>query len=77
MANVITGIVHKAGYSTFIHSVLSMVGLILIATVFGGLRAGTLNYTTAKVNRRMRRDLFRSITGQEIAFFDQVQTGNN
>ncbi|KAL7076188.1 hypothetical protein ACQ4LE_004309, partial [Meloidogyne hapla] len=74
-AQVISGIVHTRDVHQFFESVLFMSLLLLIVTIFGGLRAGTLNYTTAQINLLMRRDLFRSIISQEIAFFDQAQTG--
>uniref|UniRef100_A0A915MBZ2 Uncharacterized protein n=1 Tax=Meloidogyne javanica TaxID=6303 RepID=A0A915MBZ2_MELJA len=74
-AQVISGIVHTRDVHQFFESVLFMSLLLLIVTLFGGLRAGTLNYTTAQINLLMRRDLFSSIISQEIAFFDQAQTG--
>uniref|UniRef100_A0A1I8AYT8 ABC transmembrane type-1 domain-containing protein n=1 Tax=Meloidogyne hapla TaxID=6305 RepID=A0A1I8AYT8_MELHA len=63
------------GYCLYVWNWLLVGFLFLIVTIFGGLRAGTLNYTTAQINLLMRRDLFRSIISQEIAFFDQAQTG--
>ncbi|KAF7632331.1 hypothetical protein Mgra_00008256 [Meloidogyne graminicola] len=74
-AQVISRIVHTRDVHQFFDSVLFMSLLLLVVTLFGGLRAGTLNYTTAQINLLMRRDLFRSIISQEIAFFDQAQTG--
>lgn len=39
---VISAIVHKDEISKFTRSIFLMISLVLVATVFGGLRAGTL-----------------------------------
>lgn len=56
-------------------ALLIMSALALISTICGGLRGGFFLYSTSLINRRMRDDLFSSITKQEIAFFDSAQTG--
>jgi ABC-type multidrug transport system fused ATPase/permease subunit len=47
----------------------------VFSTIFGGFRGGLLSYASYLVNYSMRKDLFRSIVKQEIAFFDKAQTG--
>ena len=43
--------------------------------VFGGLRGGTFTYGQARIDRRIRDDLFVSLVHQEIGFFDANKTG--
>jgi ATP-binding cassette subfamily B (MDR/TAP) protein 9 len=43
--------------------------------VFGGLRGGSFTYSQARIDRRIRNDLFKSLTSQEIGFFDENKTG--
>ncbi|KAI6195376.1 Antigen peptide transporter 2 [Aphelenchoides besseyi] len=75
--HVIAEIVDAKGKSEheFLNLILIMIGLTAVSTIFGGFRGGTFTYATALVNRSLRRDLFRSILKQEIAFFDVAQTG--
>ena len=48
----------------------------LFASISAGLRAGFFMVTIQKFNIRVRNTLFKSITSQEIGFFDDVKTGN-
>ncbi|KAI6183113.1 Antigen peptide transporter 2 [Aphelenchoides bicaudatus] len=59
----------------FLRLILIMLALTALSTIFGGLRGGFFEYATYLVDQSMRRDLFRSIVRQEIAFFDKAQTG--
>lgn len=45
------------------------------SAVFGGLRGGSFTYAQARIDRRIRDDLFRSLVRQEIGFFDANKTG--
>ncbi|KAI6190557.1 ATP-binding cassette sub-family B member 9 [Aphelenchoides bicaudatus] len=74
---VIAQIVRKESYAdgTFHRLVFTMLALVLIGSVFGGLRSSCFSYATSLVDRSVRRDLFKSIMQQEIAFFDQLNTG--
>uniref|UniRef100_A0A915CN35 Uncharacterized protein n=1 Tax=Ditylenchus dipsaci TaxID=166011 RepID=A0A915CN35_9BILA len=74
-AKVIALIVSSQDIHLFFEAVIVMAVLTIIATLFGGLRAGCFSYTTGLINNRIRKDLFRSLTKQEIAFFDEAQTG--
>uniref|UniRef100_A0A183CBX9 ABC transmembrane type-1 domain-containing protein n=1 Tax=Globodera pallida TaxID=36090 RepID=A0A183CBX9_GLOPA len=76
IARVVSDMVRSSQMRDFLTSILWLSLLTLIVTVAGGIRSGTFNFVTAKINRRMRRDLFRAITVQEIAFFDNAQTGH-
>uniref|UniRef100_A0AC35U5V0 ATP-binding cassette sub-family B member 9 n=1 Tax=Rhabditophanes sp. KR3021 TaxID=114890 RepID=A0AC35U5V0_9BILA len=73
--NLIANIVNGKGFPALIQSVLIMGGLSLLASFFGGLRGGSFDWATALVHKRMRDDLFRSLVKQEIAFYDESQTG--
>lgn len=74
-AQVVADIVSRQDLATFVRSVVVMSVLTLVATVFGGLRGGCFTYSLVLLNRKVRCDLLRSITRQEIAFFDKAQTG--
>ncbi|VDM24663.1 unnamed protein product, partial [Toxocara canis] len=54
---------------------LSFSGLTHFSAVFGGLRGGSFTYAQARIDRRIRDDLFRSLVKQEIGFFDANKTG--
>uniref|UniRef100_A0A915E1Y3 ABC transmembrane type-1 domain-containing protein n=1 Tax=Ditylenchus dipsaci TaxID=166011 RepID=A0A915E1Y3_9BILA len=49
--------------------------LSLSSAVFGGFRGGFFTYSQARVDRRIRDDLFRSLVQQEMGFFDENKTG--
>uniref|UniRef100_A0A0N5A187 ATP-binding cassette sub-family B member 9 n=1 Tax=Parastrongyloides trichosuri TaxID=131310 RepID=A0A0N5A187_PARTI len=72
---VLANIVNGGGYPALIHSVILMAGLTMTATLFSGLRGGSFLYATSLIHKRMRNDLFRSLTQQEIGFFDEAETG--
>jgi ABC-type bacteriocin/lantibiotic exporter with double-glycine peptidase domain len=55
---------------------ITIIHVIIFRTISGGINAGCFEYATTAMNRKMRSDLFRSILYQEIAFFDEVKTGN-
>lgn len=73
-AKVISLIV-DSGKDTFIRSIIIMAILTTLSAIFGGLRGGIFSYTGALINTRIRKDLFASIVRQEIAFFDNAETG--
>ncbi|VDD92071.1 unnamed protein product [Enterobius vermicularis] len=58
----------KLHKSVFVMTVLSL-------TLFGGLRGGSFTYAQARIDRRIRDHLFKSLVKQEIGFFDQNKTG--
>ncbi|CEF68673.1 ATP-binding cassette sub-family B member 9 [Strongyloides ratti] len=74
---VVASVIHaKAGdYSALNKAVLIMTILSLAGALFGGLRGASFTYAQARVDRRIRDDLFRSIVNQEIGYFDGNQTG--
>ncbi|CAD5232667.1 unnamed protein product [Bursaphelenchus xylophilus] len=74
---VIANIVHMDSekLNAFYTTLLVMCGLIVVTSVFAGLRGAIFNWAGALVNRQMRKDLFDSLIRQEIAFFDKQQTG--
>uniref|UniRef100_A0A914CDG0 ABC transmembrane type-1 domain-containing protein n=1 Tax=Acrobeloides nanus TaxID=290746 RepID=A0A914CDG0_9BILA len=71
---VISTIIEK-DFSKLVRSVIFMSALTLVSTIFGGLRGGCFDYAIALMSRKIRCDLFSSIISQEIAFFDEVKTG--
>uniref|UniRef100_A0A0N4Z1N5 ABC-type antigen peptide transporter n=1 Tax=Parastrongyloides trichosuri TaxID=131310 RepID=A0A0N4Z1N5_PARTI len=74
---VVASVIHaKAGdYEALNRAVLIMTILSLGGALFGGLRGASFTYAQARVDRRIRDDLFRSIVSQEIGYFDANQTG--
>lgn len=64
-----------ASYANLQRSVGIMTLLSLGCSIFGGFRGGFFTYSQARVDRRIRSDLFRSLVKQEIAFFDANKTG--
>uniref|UniRef100_A0A1I7RMV3 ABC transporter ATP-binding protein n=1 Tax=Bursaphelenchus xylophilus TaxID=6326 RepID=A0A1I7RMV3_BURXY len=74
---VISNIFHqdKKSSDAFYSTLLVICALILVTSVFAGLRGAFFNWAGALVNRQMRKDLFDSLIRQEVAFFDKQQTG--
>ncbi|CAD5209211.1 unnamed protein product [Bursaphelenchus xylophilus] len=64
-----------ASYAQLHKKVLIMAGLCISSAIFGGLRGGFFTYSQARVDRRIRNDLFRSLVKQEIGFYDANKTG--
>uniref|UniRef100_A0A0N5AY89 ABC-type antigen peptide transporter n=1 Tax=Syphacia muris TaxID=451379 RepID=A0A0N5AY89_9BILA len=64
-----------ASYAKLHKSVLIMTVLSISGALFGGLRGGSFTYSQARIDRRIRDHLFRSLVKQEIGFFDQNKTG--
>uniref|UniRef100_A0A0K0EEZ9 ATP-binding cassette sub-family B member 9 n=1 Tax=Strongyloides stercoralis TaxID=6248 RepID=A0A0K0EEZ9_STRER len=73
---VLSNIVAGGGYKALVDSVILMATLTMTATLFSGLRGGSFLYATSLIHKRMRNDLFRSLTQQEIGFFDEADTGS-
>nr|CDJ82259.1 unnamed protein product [Haemonchus contortus] len=65
----------QASYERLHRTVGIMAMLSLACAVFGGLRGGSFTYAHATIDRQIRNDLFRSVTKQEIGFFDANKTG--
>ncbi|KAL7080242.1 hypothetical protein ACQ4LE_000370 [Meloidogyne hapla] len=64
-----------ASYEHLFNYVIIMASLSLSSSVFAGLRGGFFTYSQARIDRRIRGDLFRSFVKQEIGFFDANKTG--
>uniref|UniRef100_A0A7E4UMG2 ABC-type antigen peptide transporter n=1 Tax=Panagrellus redivivus TaxID=6233 RepID=A0A7E4UMG2_PANRE len=64
-----------SSYEKLHRTVFIMAMLSLAGTVFGGFRGGFFTYSQARVDRRIRSDLFNSLVNQEIGFFDENKTG--
>ncbi|KAE9550301.1 hypothetical protein FO519_006491 [Halicephalobus sp. NKZ332] len=64
-----------ASYANLQRAVGIMTLLSLGCSIFGGFRGGFFTYSQARVDRRIRSDLFRSLVRQEIGFFDENKTG--
>ncbi|KAI6217653.1 Antigen peptide transporter 2 [Aphelenchoides fujianensis] len=61
----------------FVDLLIIMMGLTAVTTIFGGFQGGAFSYASALLERSLSRELFRSIVRQEIAFFDDAQTGES
>jgi ATP-binding cassette subfamily B (MDR/TAP) protein 9 len=64
-----------ASYEKLHEKVLIMALLSLASAIFGGFRGAFFTYSQARIDRRIRNDLFVSLIGQEIGFFDANKTG--
>uniref|UniRef100_A0A0N4ZH60 Arginyl-tRNA synthetase n=1 Tax=Parastrongyloides trichosuri TaxID=131310 RepID=A0A0N4ZH60_PARTI len=71
----IADIVNGSGTQAIVKSIAYVGFVSVIASLFGGLRGGTFDWSTALIQKQVRDDLFRSLVSQEIAFFDDAQTG--
>ncbi|XP_035691390.1 ATP-binding cassette sub-family B member 9-like, partial [Branchiostoma floridae] len=65
----------ETSQDNFTHAIVTMCLLIAFTSLFDGMRTGLFQVTMMKLNIRVRNLLFRSITRQEIGFFDSVKTG--
>ncbi|XP_066304578.1 ABC-type oligopeptide transporter ABCB9-like isoform X3 [Branchiostoma lanceolatum] len=65
----------KTSQDKFVHAIIFMTILIACSAVCFGMRTGLFEITKIKFNIRVRNLLLRSITRQEIGFFDSVKTG--
>ena len=72
---VINHIAISPSTSDFERSILIMSVITIISAVSAGLRGGIFTIANARLNLRIRNKLFRSLGNQEIAFFDEVETG--
>ena len=69
------GIVVSRDASAFVKNIVIMGFISLLASICSGLRGGFFMVAIQKFNIRVRNSLFKSITSQEIGFFDNVKTG--
>uniref|UniRef100_A0A915J4T7 Uncharacterized protein n=1 Tax=Romanomermis culicivorax TaxID=13658 RepID=A0A915J4T7_ROMCU len=74
-SRVISNIVVDHSHEHLFQSILHMIILSVFSSVFSGLRAGCFMYAIAKVNVKIRSQLFESLVRQEIGFFDTTKTG--
>ena len=52
-----------------------LLGLFALSAAFAGLRAWLFTVAGERIVARLRQDLYRSVIGQEVAFFDATRTG--
>ncbi|GMS98706.1 hypothetical protein PENTCL1PPCAC_20881 [Pristionchus entomophagus] len=64
-----------SGYDKLHRTVAIMAVLSFAGALFGGMRGGMFTYSHMRIDRQIRNDLFRSVTSQEIGFFDANKTG--
>ena len=62
--------------SKFTKDIIIMAFVSLLASISAGLRGGCFTIVSQKLNIRVRNALFKSITNQEIGFFDDMKTGS-
>ena len=62
--------------SKFTRDIIIMAFVSLLASISAGLRGGCFMTVIQKLNIRVRNALFKSITNQEIGFFDDMKTGS-
>ncbi|XP_019621353.1 PREDICTED: ATP-binding cassette sub-family B member 9-like [Branchiostoma belcheri] len=65
----------ETSQAKFTHAIVIMCLLTALTALFDGTCIGLFNITMIKLNIRVRNLLFRSLTRQEIGFFDSVKTG--
>uniref|UniRef100_A0A0K0FUY3 ATP-binding cassette sub-family B member 9 (inferred by orthology to a human protein) n=1 Tax=Strongyloides venezuelensis TaxID=75913 RepID=A0A0K0FUY3_STRVS len=71
----IADIVNKKGTAAVVKAILLTALFSVVASIFGGMRGGCFDWSTALIQKQVRDDLFRSLVQQEISFFDDAQTG--
>ena len=62
--------------SKFTKDIIIMAFVSLLASISAGLRGGCFMTVIQKLNIRVRNALFKSITNQDIGFFDDMKTGS-
>ncbi len=72
---IVDGIVGGGGKELVNQATLVLLGLFLIGSSFGALRAWLFTVAGERVVANLRRALYGSIVRQEIAFFDERRTG--
>ncbi|CAH1230516.1 ABCB9 [Branchiostoma lanceolatum] len=72
---VIDGIAIEKSQAKFTRAIVIMTLLSIASSVCAGLRGGVFKVCIARLNIRLRNLLFKSVTQQEIGFFDSVKTG--
>ena len=72
---IVDGIDQGGGRELVDRYVLLLLGLFAIGAVMGALRAYIFTAAGERVVARLREQLYRAITSQEIAFFDERRTG--
>ena len=60
----------------FQHAILVMSSITVVSALSAGLRGMFLVSANAKLNIRIRKELFKSLMKQEIGFFDTTDTGD-
>ena len=59
----------------FQQTTLKLVGVAFGCAVFTGIRGGLFTLGMARLNLRIRTNLFHSLLRQDIGFFDTTKTG--
>lgn len=72
---IIEGLGHDDGTGLVTRSVLILLGLMILGAITGGARAWLFTVAGERIVADLRKDLYASILGQEIAFFDERRTG--
>ncbi|KAJ6651117.1 hypothetical protein lerEdw1_000793 [Lerista edwardsae] len=72
----IDGIVIQKSMDQFSTAVLIMAFLAIGSSFAAGIRGGVFTLVFARLNIRLRNNLFRSLVVQEMSFFDENRTGN-
>ncbi|KAI8505057.1 peptide antigen-transporting ATPase [Branchiostoma belcheri] len=65
----------ETSQAKFTHAIVVMCFLTALSSLFDGMRTGLFQITMIKLNIQVRNLLLRSLTRQEIGFFDSVKTG--
>ncbi|XP_013870166.1 ABC-type oligopeptide transporter ABCB9 [Austrofundulus limnaeus] len=68
-------VVHQS-MEHFAKPVVTLALLAFVSSLSIGVRGGVFTLTFARLNLRLRNRLFRTLMGQEIAFFDENHTGD-
>ena len=71
-----TAIVIKRSTEEFTRSIIIMILISIGASVSAGLRGGIFLNVIQRMNIRVRKALFLSLSNQEIGFYDETKTGN-
>jgi ABC transporter fused permease/ATP-binding protein len=73
--HIVDGIVDGGGKELVNRATSLLIGLFLLGSSFGALRAWLFTVSGERVVANLRRELYGAIVRQEIAFFDERRTG--
>eukprot|EP00735_Rhodelphis_limneticus_P010375 TRINITY_DN3110_c0_g1::TRINITY_DN3110_c0_g1_i1::g.3523::m.3523 TRINITY_DN3110_c0_g1::TRINITY_DN3110_c0_g1_i1::g.3523 ORF type:complete len:736 (+),score=195.13,sp/Q9NP78/ABCB9_HUMAN/41.68/0.0,ABC_membrane/PF00664.18/3.5e-57,ABC_tran/PF00005.22/2.4e-29,SMC_N/PF02463.14/1.5e-08,ABC_ATPase/PF09818.4/1.8e+03,ABC_ATPase/PF09818.4/0.0006,AAA_21/PF13304.1/30,AAA_21/PF13304.1/0.37,SbcCD_C/PF13558.1/0.07,DUF258/PF03193.11/0.021,AAA_16/PF13191.1/0.048,Zeta_toxin/PF06414.7/3e+03,Zeta_toxin/PF06414.7/0.22,Z len=76
MGQVLDTVAIEEDRDAFKEALIMLMVTSVVSSVFSGCRGALFSYTMARMQLRVRENLFESILSQEIGFFDATKTGD-